>query len=211
MTGYLKTSPGMDWVADIVESANEKLRDDRHAAIGPSYFMKEGLSTEAVERIWRHSVRPYVEECLFGDSDRIREFDLKRMMAELPPRDCIADGMSRFLGISKEDAERRLEVEGGVTQADISNRFKVWHSAFRASGLRTHRIPANDKTHPQAAYRGHAFIHCAGLGPFVTVIDGEPFEACGNVPDMDRKPNHYWIMADGGNEQAKGRVTDDSG
>ena len=35
-------APGMDWVADVVDAANEKLRDDRHAAIGPSYFMKSG-------------------------------------------------------------------------------------------------------------------------------------------------------------------------
>ena len=73
-----ENAPGMDWVADVVESANEKLRDDRHAAIGPSYFMQKGLNGEAVERIWRHSVRPYVEECLFGDSDRIGEFDLQK-------------------------------------------------------------------------------------------------------------------------------------
>ena len=36
----------------------------------------------------------------------------------------------------------------------------------------------------------------------VTVIDGEPFEACGNNTDMSRKPNHYWIMDDNaGNAQ----------
>ena len=28
----------MAWVADVVDRANEKLKDDRHAAIGPSYF-----------------------------------------------------------------------------------------------------------------------------------------------------------------------------
>ena len=27
-------APGMEWVADVVDRANEKLRDDRHAAIG---------------------------------------------------------------------------------------------------------------------------------------------------------------------------------
>ena len=31
----------MSWVADIVDRANEKL-DNQQAAIGPSYFMKDG-------------------------------------------------------------------------------------------------------------------------------------------------------------------------
>ena len=71
--------PGMEWVADVVERANEKLKDDRHAAIGPSYFMKAGLDDDAVERIWKHSVLPYVEELLFGQNDRLSEFDLDKL------------------------------------------------------------------------------------------------------------------------------------
>ena len=80
-------SPGMEWVADVVKNVNEKLKDDRHAAIGPSYFMKDGLDKKAVERIWKHSVVPYIEECLFGDNEKIGEFDLKKLMAEAESRD----------------------------------------------------------------------------------------------------------------------------
>ena len=70
----------MEWVADIVDRANEKL-DDRHAAIGPSYFMrkdKEGnpsLDTADAERIWKHDVLPYIEERLYGQHERLRDFD----------------------------------------------------------------------------------------------------------------------------------------
>ena len=60
----------MEWVADIVERANEKL-DDHHAAIGPSHFMRRELDDAAVERIWKHAVLPYVEEHLFGQRDRL--------------------------------------------------------------------------------------------------------------------------------------------
>ena len=67
-----ENAPGMEWVADVVERANRLLQDDRHAAIGPSYFMKDGLDETAVERIWKHSVLSYIEERLFGDDDRIR-------------------------------------------------------------------------------------------------------------------------------------------
>ena len=71
-------TPRMEWVADVVDRANEKLSDDRHAAIGPSYFMKEDLDKDAVERIWKHSVLPYIEERLFGE-DRIEEFTLDEL------------------------------------------------------------------------------------------------------------------------------------
>ena len=36
----------MEWVADVVERANELLRDDRHAAIGPSHFMRDDLDED---------------------------------------------------------------------------------------------------------------------------------------------------------------------
>ena len=68
----------MDWVADVVERANEKL-DDHHAAIGPSYFMRTPLDEAAVERIWKHSVLPYVEEHLYGERDKLSAFALDKL------------------------------------------------------------------------------------------------------------------------------------
>ena len=190
-------SPGMEWVADIVESANERMRDDRHAAIGPSYFMKEDLDKEAVERIWKHSVLPYIEECLFGDNEKIGEFDLKKLMAAESPLDCIADGLSRLLNIDPDDAVRRIQAEGGVSQADISNRWDTWHAAFKASGLKRKAFPlAPRPTLGELAKTRPAFI-ARVWDHLVTVIDGEAFEACGNKTDMGRKPNHYWIVNDG--------------
>ena len=38
--------------------------------------MKEGLDEDAVERIWKHSVMPYIEEHLFGEPDRLKDFEL---------------------------------------------------------------------------------------------------------------------------------------
>ena len=73
-------APDMAWVADLVDSANEKL-NDRHAAIGPSYFMKKnGLDEDMARRIWKHNVLPYIEEHLFGEHDRLSEFDLDALL-----------------------------------------------------------------------------------------------------------------------------------
>ena len=70
---------GMEWVADVVDLANEEL-SDRHAAIGPSYFMRdEGLDEEMVEMIWEHNVLPYIEEQLYGEHNRLDEFKLDRL------------------------------------------------------------------------------------------------------------------------------------
>ena len=91
----------MTWVADVVDGANELLSDDRHAAIGPSHFIKPNLSEADVERIWKHSVLPYVEERLFGSADRIAAFDLDRLRAPSAPSAAPAG-----------DAEENPEAEG---------------------------------------------------------------------------------------------------
>ena len=81
-----KYSPGMEWVADVVDRANSLLQDDRHAAIGPSYFLKEDLDEASVERIWEYNVSPYIEERLFGyDSDRLESFRLNNLRESLNP------------------------------------------------------------------------------------------------------------------------------
>ncbi len=93
---YLKReSPGMEWVADLVDRANELLSDDRHAAIGPSYFMKEKLDEAAVRRIWKYSVLPYIEEHLFGQGeDRLADFDLDKLRKEVTSDAADAGGNS---------------------------------------------------------------------------------------------------------------------
>lgn len=75
-----RNAPGMTWVANVVDLANQQL-NDRQTSIGPSYFMRKGLDEESVERIWAHAVRPYLEEQLFGDHSRLSLFDLDSLRA----------------------------------------------------------------------------------------------------------------------------------
>jgi len=72
----------MEWVVDVVDLANREL-GARHLAIGPSHFMKAGLSEEWAERIWRHAVIPYIEEHFFGEPDRVEDFELGRLRERL--------------------------------------------------------------------------------------------------------------------------------
>ena len=74
-------APQMVWVADAVERANREL-DDRQAAIGPSYFMKDELDEEMVGLIWEHNVLPYIEEHLYGEHERLARFGLDALRLE---------------------------------------------------------------------------------------------------------------------------------
>lgn len=82
-----RNNPDYLWVADVVDEANRRL-DDRHLAIGPSYFMKDDLDEEWLEIIWEHQVIPYLAEQFFGEEARLDEFHLKNLrrqqVTELP-------------------------------------------------------------------------------------------------------------------------------
>ena len=84
--------PDMEWVADVVERANELLKDDRHAAIGPSYFMKDDLDEDMVKRIWKHSVLPYIEERRFGGDEVSDDFDLEKLKGSIKAGGGTEDG-----------------------------------------------------------------------------------------------------------------------
>jgi len=69
---------GLLWIADALDRANELL-GSRHAAIGPSYFMVDGLTEERAQLIWEHAVVPYLEEHYYGTEDRLVDFTLDRL------------------------------------------------------------------------------------------------------------------------------------
>lgn len=84
LSRYLEKNPtNAGWVVDVVDKANELL-DDSDAAIGPSYFMREGLTPEKVALIWKHSVLPYIAERLFDDRERLADFDLEKLKGNAP-------------------------------------------------------------------------------------------------------------------------------
>ena len=117
-----KTLAHLEGVADIVDKANDLLKDDRHAAIGPSYFLKEDLDKRMVERIWKHSVIPYIEERLYGDEDRVKEFDFEKLCRSVAPELLQADRKEQ-----KGDDEDS-DVGGVKNAGDQSERVPGDHS-----------------------------------------------------------------------------------
>ena len=92
----------MTWVADVVDRANEELAD-WDAAIGPSYFMKEELDDALVELIWEHNVLPYVEERLFGERERLKDFDLTKLRSAVDDENTTGDSAAGADGPDDED------------------------------------------------------------------------------------------------------------
>ena len=79
---YLEKNPtNAGWVVEVVNKANELLKDAyaSDSAIGPSYFMQEGLTPDKVALIWKHSVLPYIVERLFDARDRLADFELDNL------------------------------------------------------------------------------------------------------------------------------------
>ena len=67
----------MQWVASFVDAANKELAD-HEAAIGPSHFMNPDLDEDMARRVWKHAIRPYIEERLQDERDDARQRRLKR-------------------------------------------------------------------------------------------------------------------------------------
>lgn len=61
-------------VADLLDAVNTELAEQvgDHLVIGPSHFMKEDLSEEALERIWEFNIYPTLEEMLWGRHEELR-------------------------------------------------------------------------------------------------------------------------------------------
>lgn len=105
-------APDMEWLPALVDLANGKLDrgGDRHAAIGPTYFMKDDLDENKLALVWKHNVLPYIEERLYGQNDRLAEFDLKRLRSE-------AEGGNSRQQENGDGPERGRSVEGADQQA----------------------------------------------------------------------------------------------
>jgi 5-methylcytosine-specific restriction enzyme B len=60
-------------VADLLDAVNAELSRDLgdHLLVGPSHFMKEDLSEDALERIWDFNIFPTLEELLWGRTEAL--------------------------------------------------------------------------------------------------------------------------------------------
>ncbi|MXW42572.1 MAG: AAA domain-containing protein [Acidimicrobiia bacterium] len=74
---WLEANDQPAWVGELVAQVNDELKDalgGDDLLIGPSHFMKSGLDSEAVRRIWEYNIEPFIEDQFFGDPAEIERF-----------------------------------------------------------------------------------------------------------------------------------------
>jgi hypothetical protein len=64
-------------VADLVDQVNQELMTSLgmgDLALGPSYFMVQGLDEARLRRTWRYRIEPLIEDIFFGERERSEPF-----------------------------------------------------------------------------------------------------------------------------------------
>lgn len=74
---WLRDKHEPEWVADLVDQVNQQLMASLgmgDLALGPSYFMVEGLDEARLRRIWRYRIEPLIEDMFFGEPEKSEHF-----------------------------------------------------------------------------------------------------------------------------------------
>ena len=78
-----KNAPDQAWVPALVSAVNSELERELggdHLQLGPSHFMKPGLNEGGFERVWEYNIEPFIEDQLFGRTDKIKQFRLDAVL-----------------------------------------------------------------------------------------------------------------------------------
>ena len=75
---WLGANSEPEWVADLVDQVNQELMTSLgmgDLALGPSYFMVQGLDEARLRRIWRYRIEPLIKDMFFGEPGRSEPSD----------------------------------------------------------------------------------------------------------------------------------------
>lgn len=68
----------MGWVDELVSTANNIIQSTDHA-VGPTFFMRQGLDEAALVRVWKWQVLPYLDEFLHDAPDVRKKLELSHL------------------------------------------------------------------------------------------------------------------------------------
>ena len=105
---WLKEHESPDLPAKLLDELNRRLDDDDYA-IGPSYLMNaDALSESGLERIWKYSITPLLEEHFFGRQGQTKQFELAELLQavhaeETPPLEAVAPSLENQADVDTDD------------------------------------------------------------------------------------------------------------
>ena len=88
LNGPNKHAPDQAWVVALVSAVNSELEKELggdHLQLGPSHFMKTDLNDGGFERVWKYNIEPFIEDQLFGNPDKIKQFRLDAVWNDTVP------------------------------------------------------------------------------------------------------------------------------
>jgi len=71
---------------EIVDSVNNRLSKElggSHLALGPSYFMKDGIDEKMLREIWKYQITPLIDDLFFGEPTQQAKFAFDGIWDEL--------------------------------------------------------------------------------------------------------------------------------
>ena len=93
---WLKAKEERAWVGQMVAKVNDELvkaLGGDHLQLGASHFMKEGISADSMlERVWKYTIMPFIEEQFFDKPEQIHRFRLKQVLSRHGPQGESDDG-----------------------------------------------------------------------------------------------------------------------
>jgi len=93
------------WVAELVDMVNGELVADLggpHLQIGPSHFMRKDMNETDLRRVWDYSVFPFIEDQLYGEPERIANYEFSRVLAKFRKETGGEDDHAAVTGITSD-------------------------------------------------------------------------------------------------------------
>ena len=86
LRNWVEQNQQLPILPEIVDSVNNRLSKElggSHLALGPSYFMKDGIDEKMLREIWKYQITPLIDDLFFGEPTQQAKFAFDGIWAEL--------------------------------------------------------------------------------------------------------------------------------
>jgi len=91
---WVEKTRQMKELPDFVDKVNGLLYKELggdHLALGPSFFMKDGIDEVKLRRIWQYQIEPLISDLFFGQIEKTNEFSFDALWKDVQTPDTLDD------------------------------------------------------------------------------------------------------------------------